>query len=394
MRSTLLCVEGNGRVWKLTCASRPCLSCSYFSLSFQMVAQRLSDEQIIGLVDHAHKYDENHDGVMTHSEFKELLKGQGFPHVADSISRKTKDFEQSGRVHVLEFLYATLAARGHILEDLYTEEIRDMEDESGYCRREDLEDLLDSTGAAVTIDEIFEETGLDVSDDFIAIEDFLGVFRRLHTKNVSSRIKADLVSMTSVVSGISKYGDREGQPLSLHARYDKLNRIGGNEAVVFEVIPRGSREAELSRMNKNAFTGGSLAVRRSHRLESVRSISLGADDEFAMKVFRLNKYSSVIAKKYSMELKRDITAIQKLDHPYLLKIHESSQQFDHVLLLTDLCRGGSLLTHFPFTEAETVRIITMILKGLEYLVSPFRPTMVCNRVCIGIDALLPCASLR
>lgn len=103
---------------------------------------------------------------MTHAEFKEMLKGQEYGHVVEGISSQTRDFEQSGSVNVLEFLNATLAARGHILEDLYTEEFRNVENDSGYIFREKLADMLDATGAAVSIEDIFDEAGLDPSEDY------------------------------------------------------------------------------------------------------------------------------------------------------------------------------------------------------------------------------------
>ena len=152
----------------------------------------------------------------------------------------------------------------------------------------------------------------------VAFEEFLKVFRKLHTKTVCSRIKADLVSMTTAVTGRWKE-NQEGRSLSIHARFEKLNRLGGSEAVVFEVIPRGLREAQLSQESKQLGSHDIVSARRSYRMESLRMVS-NLSDEFALKIFRLNKYSSVIAKKVSLELKNEIKLIEKLDHPYILKV--------------------------------------------------------------------------
>lgn len=295
------------------------------------MALRLSDDQIIGLMDYIHKSDQSICGVLTHGEFKEMLKAQDYGYVVEAISQQTNDYEQSGSINVLEFLKATLSARGHILDDLYTEEFRCSEDDSGYVGKEQLLEMLQSTGAAVGVDDIFGEAGLDSSEDYIDFEEFLKVFRKMHTKVVCSRIKADLVSMTSAVSGEPRVANQDGISLSIHSRFEMTKRLGGSDSTVLEVEPRGVLDVEVSRASKvfrSMMSMGDIAPSR-RSLRTASSLSFAPDNGYALKVFRLSKYTPTIARKVASELMKEIQALQKLNHPNIAKVRRSVRKGGH-----------------------------------------------------------------
>mmetsp|Transcript_9525 Transcript_9525/g.10853 ORF Transcript_9525/g.10853 Transcript_9525/m.10853 type:complete len:654 (-) Transcript_9525:424-2385(-) len=101
----------------------------------------------------------------------------------------------------------------------------------------------------------------------------------------------------------------------------------------------------------------------------VRRITRRSDGHtFAMKTVNLSGIN-----KYKLaSLRREIDILKSLDHPHIARLHETFvEQNLCVRLVMELCEGGELyerlLKRKKFTERYTCRIITKMLKALNYL---------------------------
>ena len=70
--------------------------------------------------------------------------------------------------------------------------------------------------------------------------------------------------------------------------------------------------------------------------------------------------------KFQME----ITILQQLDHPNVLKLYEYFEDDKYVYLITELCKGGELFDRIQqaefFAEEQAAKIFLQILKPINY----------------------------
>jgi serine/threonine protein kinase len=70
---------------------------------------------------------------------------------------------------------------------------------------------------------------------------------------------------------------------------------------------------------------------------------------------------------------REVSAMKKLDHPFVIKLYEAFKQNDHYFLATEYADGGSLdkllktKTGKKLSVDEAVDFFSMICLGLNYI---------------------------
>jgi len=68
--------------------------------------------------------------------------------------------------------------------------------------------------------------------------------------------------------------------------------------------------------------------------------------------------------------KQEITILQKLDHPNVLKLYEYFEDERNVYLVTEICKGGELFDKIIeeefFSEKVAARLFQQILQSLNY----------------------------
>ena len=66
----------------------------------------------------------------------------------------------------------------------------------------------------------------------------------------------------------------------------------------------------------------------------------------------------------------EISILQQLDHPNVLKLYEYFEDDKYVYLVTELCKGGELFDRITeeefFPEEKAARVFLQILKPINY----------------------------
>ena len=206
---------------------------------------------------------------------------------------------------------------------------------TSYVSRSHLADMLERTGALVDVLSIFDAAGLQGDDNFlIAFEEFQRIFRKLRFEAIRDRLKSEMVPTTIAAS----VATQETTEHDAHARFELVQRLGGKDDIVFEVAERNS--------------SGSEGVCGGH---------------FVLKVFRLNRFDEVVGRKVQIELMQQLNLIKTMNHNGIMRIHDISQHFNHIHVVSDIYTGGTLRERLPYPEEEVVRIIKQLLSALEYL---------------------------
>lgn len=74
-------------------------------------------------------------------------------------------------------------------------------------------------------------------------------------------------------------------------------------------------------------------------------------------------------------LKREITIMQQVDHPHIIRLYDVYENEKNIFLVTELCTGGELydrvvdktLSGEHFSEYDAARIIRNILSAISYI---------------------------
>jgi calcium-dependent protein kinase len=100
----------------------------------------------------------------------------------------------------------------------------------------------------------------------------------------------------------------------------------------------------------------------------VRLVSLRSDTtvKFAMKMIEKEKL-----KEKLYLLKRELEILASLDHPNIIKFHETYQDERYVYILMEHCSGGELLEKLiqkkSLKEKDAAKVIYSLLSALNYL---------------------------
>jgi len=128
-------------------------------LALNVIAHKSSTDEIKNLRQVFDQYDENNDGSITFSEFKEVLaKETTLPEQEVRDIFESIDVNNNGHIMYTEFLAATLEARGNIEEERIAEAFDRIDsDDSGYISRENLKEILGPEYNNDQIDKIIGE---------------------------------------------------------------------------------------------------------------------------------------------------------------------------------------------------------------------------------------------
>jgi tRNA A-37 threonylcarbamoyl transferase component Bud32 len=256
-------------------------------------------------------------------------------------------FYDDCELNIVEFLHASLSARGHVLHDRFDMEFRkngSRTQTSHRLSRERVAGMLEPIGAYVDADDIFIRASHH-DDRCISFEEFLRIFREARSKTLLSKIDGEIISMTSAVSVAqeTKRAPKAGYTGN-HLSFDMVERLGGNSSVIIEI----STKSERGMADEHP-----TILHDGHRR--------------VLKVFRLNQFNDVVASKVKCELMQELKTLQKMRHTGIVRIHDVSQHFSHIRVTEELCRGGTLRDRVPLTESRAARITGEILAALSYM---------------------------
>lgn len=226
---------------------------------------------------------------------------------------------------------------------------------TSYLSRRHLIDMLERTGALVDVDCIFDEAGLYGDDDtLIAFEEFMRIFRRLRFEAIhdllnSNNFSSDSMRKESAVA-IEETADFYAEQITAETEENDIvtnfrlsHRLGGTENVVFALTERDEMK------DLKDFTRDRNGAR------------------FVQKVFRFCRFDEVVGKQMQQELIHKFTLLKSMNHVGIMRIHEVSEHFSHVHIISDMYIGGNLGERLPYPEREVVRIMKQILSALAHL---------------------------
>ncbi|CAM9819482.1 unnamed protein product, partial [Sphacelaria rigidula] len=145
--------------------------------ALMLTAFQLGREEIKQLKDAFLEVDTMGNGAISLSELHVVLREHGVD--AEEVDRVfgAVDMDGSGRLHYMEFLAATVEARGYIEEERLKEAFERLDvDSTGFISRDNLEAVLGSTYDSGLIDKMLKEGDVSLSGS-IEWEDFLAMMR-------------------------------------------------------------------------------------------------------------------------------------------------------------------------------------------------------------------------
>ena len=128
-----------------------------------------------------------------------------------------------------------------------------------------------------------------------------------------------------------------------------------------------SQIATLSSENiREIYTFDKVIGKGSYGVVRMGYLINDSSKKFAIKILERN---SLKAKVYILE--REVTILQKLDHPNIIKFYEIYQDVKYLYIVMEYCAGGELLDRIirkkHLTEAETCLIMFKILSAINYM---------------------------
>jgi serine/threonine protein kinase len=88
------------------------------------------------------------------------------------------------------------------------------------------------------------------------------------------------------------------------------------------------------------------------------------DSFYALKSIHLDQCRDDV---FRLELLNEISILQRLDHPHIVKALETFNFKDRLYVVLELCSGGDLYTRDPYTETQACSIIHDILDAVAYM---------------------------
>jgi calcium-dependent protein kinase len=86
-------------------------------------------------------------------------------------------------------------------------------------------------------------------------------------------------------------------------------------------------------------------------------------EDYALKSIQLR----LIERKYLEELRNEIDVLRSLDHPNIVKAYEVYETKGNIYVIMEYCSGGDLYARAPYTETESVPVISQICSAIGYM---------------------------
>lgn len=172
-------------------------------LALMVVAYKSTSDEIGFLRTSFVKFDKSNDGEICFEEFRDALS-ENYTYSDEEMRElyKAIDFDETGKVHYMEFLAAAIEGRGAIDEERLAEAFDRIDtDDSGYITIRDLRDFLGKDLPQSLLERMIDEA--DVNDDRkVSYNEFLGLWEddtafqsareEVNSRRLSSSMDADL----------------------------------------------------------------------------------------------------------------------------------------------------------------------------------------------------------
>lgn len=140
-------------------------------------------------------------------------------------------------------------------------------------------------------------------------------------------------------------------------RYEVVKRLGvGSMGYVSAAKRKGSADTDHLYAMKTIRPG---AFSLENRGELVAAFIVSAHGVLLSHVGRLTR-------EFIAELKNEIRAIRRLDHPSIVRFHEVYYD-KQISIIMDMCSGGDVYERMPYAETQAGAIMKQVLDALAYM---------------------------
>jgi calcium-dependent protein kinase len=165
-----------------------------------------------------------------------------------------------------------------------------------------------------------------------------------------SAARTNMIFTASSRGDVSKYYDvlrvlGEGSMGSVSLAKKKKNFVGGSA---------------YTQITKKGLFGRIVQIRKRAPLEVI-----GAADNklYALKSIILSRVSD----EFIDELRNEITILQSLDHPNIVKAYEVYETSVNIYLVLEHCSGGDLYSRTPYSEKDSAKIVGKLLSAITHM---------------------------
>jgi serine/threonine protein kinase len=127
-----------------------------------------------------------------------------------------------------------------------------------------------------------------------------------------------------------------------------------------------AKEQNCVSVGCRGFFGCFLPKRKPTRIEKTTSGIANPShhsEYYALKSIHLR----VVERKYLEELRNEIDILRALDHPNIVKAYEVYETKGNIYVVMEYCSGGDLYSRAPYTENESVPLISQICSAICFM---------------------------
>ncbi|KAJ3024141.1 UNVERIFIED_CONTAM: hypothetical protein HDU68_008307 [Siphonaria sp. JEL0065] len=136
-------------------------------------------------------------------------------------------------------------------------------------------------------------------------------------------------------------------------------------------IPHGEELAKMAKTGRYAVFGGSYMLIKTIGQGEFGKVKMGIQIETNKQVAVKLTKKALLGPDRRERLMREISILQSLDHPYILKLHDVIETDNYIGMIMEPCLGGELFEYIVrrnyLVEKDAVRFFAQIVTGVSYL---------------------------
>eukprot|EP00551_Chaetoceros_affinis_P005609 CAMPEP_0203673750 /NCGR_PEP_ID=MMETSP0090-20130426/13623_1 /ASSEMBLY_ACC=CAM_ASM_001088 /TAXON_ID=426623 /ORGANISM="Chaetoceros affinis, Strain CCMP159" /LENGTH=524 /DNA_ID=CAMNT_0050539461 /DNA_START=225 /DNA_END=1799 /DNA_ORIENTATION=+ len=142
---------------------------------------------------------------------------------------------------------------------------------------------------------------------------------------------------------------------------------------VLKVLGEGSMGSVACARKRKEYVGGSAYTKRKRGwfgrvVEEREDAPLEVIGDSNMKLYALKSIIlSRVSDEFMDELRNEISILQSLDHPNIVKAYEVYETSVNIYLVLEHCSGGDLYSRVPYNEKESAKIVGKLVSAITHM---------------------------
>jgi len=146
------------------------------------------------------------------------------------------------------------------------------------------------------------------------------------------------------------------------------NRDVNNYYDIEQVLGEGSMGSVSLARKKAQAVGGSAYAKKSFLFMGKKKIPKEVVEDANKKLYALKSILlSKVSADFMEELRNEITILQGLDHPNIVKAYEVYESRVNIYLVLENCSGGDLYARGPYSEKAAAKIVGKLLSAIVHM---------------------------